>query len=73
MTAYQLKAPMPAYTLDAGCQITVEAIDPNTGAQVTGVTMTNFTIRTPNNVDALSRTTVERAPLWVPDTVESAP
>lgn len=64
---------MPAYTLDAGCQLTVEAIDPHTGAAVTGVVISQFTIRTPNNVDALTRPTVERAPLFVPDTVDGAP
>jgi hypothetical protein len=44
VTSYQLKAGMPAMTLDAGCTITVEAIDPASGATVTGVTVSQVAI-----------------------------
>lgn len=48
MTAYQLKAPMPVMTLDAGCTVAWEAIDPSTGAAVTGVAITQGTVRAVN-------------------------
>lgn len=44
MASFQLISPMPVYTLEAGATVTVEAIDPDTGAAVTGVTVTDFTI-----------------------------
>jgi hypothetical protein len=44
--AQPLIAPMPPdETLGVGCRITVNAIDPATGNQVTGVTVSNFLIR----------------------------
>lgn len=44
MAAYQLLAGLPPLTLDAGCTVTVEAINPTTGAAVTGVTVSSVTI-----------------------------
>ena len=44
MASHQLIAPLPLITLDAGCTITVEAIDPDTGANVTGVDVSQVTI-----------------------------
>jgi len=51
VTAFQLLASLPPLSLDAGCTITAEAIDPDTGAAVTGVTISSFTIYA-TNVDA---------------------
>jgi hypothetical protein len=49
--AQPLIAPMPPdETLGVGCRITVNAIDPTTGNQVTGVTVSNFLLR----VDAVA-------------------
>jgi hypothetical protein len=48
MTAYQLIGGLPAVTLDAGCTVTFEAIDPDTGAAVTGVAITQATIYATN-------------------------
>jgi hypothetical protein len=44
MASSQLIAPLPFFTLDAGCTITVEAIDPATGAAVTGVVVSQVAI-----------------------------
>lgn len=44
MPANQMKAGMPMLTLDAGCTVTLEAIDPLTGANVTGVTVSAVAI-----------------------------
>lgn len=44
MTAFQLIGPMPALELDSGCTVTVEAINPDSGAAVTGVTVSNVVI-----------------------------
>lgn len=44
MAAHQLIAPLPLLTLDAGCTITVEAIDPDSGANVTGVVVSQVAI-----------------------------
>lgn len=49
MTAFRLLAPIPPMTLDAGCSITFEAIDPATGAAVTGVSISFATIYATNN------------------------
>lgn len=51
MTAYQLIAPLPAFTLDAGSTITFEAINPDTGAAVTGVTISSASIYGVNFTD----------------------
>jgi hypothetical protein len=45
----QLIGPLPAITLDAGCTVTFEAIDPDTGAAVTGVAITSATIYATND------------------------
>lgn len=37
MASHQLIGTLPAITLDAGCTVTVEAINPTTGATITGV------------------------------------
>jgi hypothetical protein len=58
----QLAASIPPLTLDAGCTITVEAIDPTTGAAVTGVTVSQVTIYADNS--AFTATPVERHPLF---------
>jgi len=39
-----LIGPLPAVTLDSGCSIEFDAIDPATGASVSGVTVTLGTI-----------------------------
>lgn len=44
MAASQLIAPLPPLTLDAGCTVTVEAINPTTGAAVSGVTVSQVTL-----------------------------
>jgi hypothetical protein len=44
MAANQLIGPLPAITLDAGCSITVEAIDPSSGATVSGVVVSQVAI-----------------------------
>jgi hypothetical protein len=49
MASFQLIAPLPLVTLDAGCTITLEAIDPDTGAAVTGVTVSAATIYADNS------------------------
>lgn len=59
MTAYQLLAPLPFVTLDAGCTVTFEAIDPQTGATVTGVAITAATIYANNDAE----TTLPPAPV----------
>jgi hypothetical protein len=48
MASYQLPAGMPPMTLNAGCTVTVEAIDPDTGATVTGVTVSQVAIYATN-------------------------
>lgn len=44
MAASQLLARLPFLSLDAGCTVTFEAIDPATGAAVAGVTISQATI-----------------------------
>lgn len=39
MASAQLIGPLPEVTLSSGCTVTFEAIDPNSGATVTGVTV----------------------------------
>lgn len=52
--------------LDAGCTITAEAIDPNTGAVVGGVMVSAFAIYAYQPSDA-DHAEFERAtPLWLP-------
>jgi hypothetical protein len=48
VASLQLLAPLPFLTLDAGCTVTVEAIDPFTGAAVTGVTVSLVAIYAAN-------------------------
>jgi hypothetical protein len=44
MADAQLVAAMPLLTLDAGCTVTFEAIDPTNGATVDGAAITQATI-----------------------------
>lgn len=44
MTVYTLLAPMPEANLVSGMKLRLEAIDPTTGATVTGVTSSNWAI-----------------------------
>ena len=44
MTTYNLQAPMPAIRLASGMKLKLEAIDPTTGAAVTGVVATDWAI-----------------------------
>lgn len=69
MTAYQLIAPMPALTLDAGCSLTFEAIDPATGATVTGVTISSASVYGVNfapDEDTAPSPDEDPLPLFVP-------
>lgn len=59
---------MPPLTLDAGCTITVEAIDSATGAAVTGVTVSQVTIYADNAAYTASPT--ERTPLFALEPLE---
>jgi hypothetical protein len=68
VTDSQLLAPIPIYTLDAGCTITVEAISPTTGAAVTGVTVSNVTIYADNVVN--DATVIERSPMYALEALE---
>lgn len=55
--AQPLIAPMPPNeSLGVGCSVTVNAIDPTDGSQVTGVTVSNFLIRidTASSAETLS-------------------
>jgi hypothetical protein len=65
---HQFIAPIPIYTLDAGCTITVEAISPTTGAAVTGVTVSQVTIYADN--EANMATPVVREPTYALETLE---
>jgi hypothetical protein len=64
----QLAASIPPLTLDAGCTITVEAIDPTTGAAVTGITVSNVTIYADNVVN--EAVAIERSPLYAMEALE---
>jgi hypothetical protein len=44
MTVYTLQAPMPAIALFPGMQVKLEAIEPSTGAAITGVTCSAWSI-----------------------------
>lgn len=68
MAATPLLAPIPIYTLEAGNTITVEAIDPTTGAAVTGVTVSQVTIYADNAAYTASPT--ERTPLFALEPLE---
>lgn len=59
MAGNQLLAPLPWVTLDAGCTVTFEAIDPLTGVAVTGVVVTAATIYATNDAE----TTLPPAPV----------
>lgn len=63
MTAHQLLGPMPELTLDAGCTVTWEAIDPASGAAVTGVTITQAAVRAVNFAPTLTGQVVEPEPI----------
>jgi len=61
MAGNQLIGPLPPVTLDAGCVVTFEAIDPNTGANVTGVTISFATLYAVND-DAVSDVKIPTPP-----------
>jgi hypothetical protein len=65
---HQFIAPIPIYTLDSGCTITVEAISPTTGAAVSGVTVSQVTIYADNVV--YEATPIERVPLYALEPLE---
>jgi hypothetical protein len=50
VASFQCIAPLPLITLDAGCTVTLEAIDPDTGAAVTGVIVSQVAIYGVNDV-----------------------
>jgi hypothetical protein len=58
-------APLPPLTLDAGCTITVEAINATTGAAVTGVTVSQVTIYADNST--FTSTPIARTPMLALD------
>lgn len=69
MAGAQLIGPMPELTLDSGCTVTFEAIDPLTGANVTGVTITKATLYGVNlapDFDTPVKPEDLPTPLWVP-------
>ncbi len=72
MAAHQLLAPMPELTLDAGCIVTWEAIDPATGAAVTGVTITAASVRAINFAPDDTPPAEETLPLFVPIPADEA-
>jgi hypothetical protein len=70
-------APLPRATLANGMTIAFEAIDPTTGAAVTGVKVTNVAIyadgvdSTDAAVSPVEVSLPDTAPLWAPLPVES--
>lgn len=54
MAANQLTRSIPFMTLDSGCTITVEAIDPASGATVTGVTVSDVAIYATNQTPSVA-------------------
>lgn len=69
MTAYQLIGPLPPLTLDAGCMVTFEAIDPATGAAVTGVTVSSaslYGVNLTDDADTGPAPEEDPLPLFVP-------
>lgn len=44
MTVYTLQAPMPVLAVKEGMKLVLQAIDPTTGAAVTGVTCSHWAI-----------------------------
>lgn len=58
MTDHQLLAPLPQLSLDAGCSVTFEAIDPDSGAAVAGVTISEAVVYATNAVDGATGGTV---------------
>lgn len=51
MTAHQLLGPLPEVTLNSGCTVTFEAIDPGTGADVSGVVVSLAALYGVNTTD----------------------
>lgn len=62
MTAHQLLGPLPEVTLDSGCTVTFEAIDPATGAAVTGVVISQASLYGVNLTDDGAPAPVEALP-----------
>lgn len=73
MTNPLLLAPLPETTLDAGCTVTFEALDPTTGATVTGVVVSNVALYGLNDTaDAASTLPDAPAPLYTVEDLEMA-
>jgi len=68
----ELISTMPQTTLDAGCTITAEAIDPATGATVAGVLISNFAIYAYEPAEPDEGTISLVDPLWLPVPLEAA-
>jgi len=74
----ELIAPLPRLTLSPGMTIRLEAIDPDTGAPVTGVVVSNLAIYgtvggAAAETDALVEVNLpEVEPLWAPTPAEFA-
>jgi hypothetical protein len=64
---------MPAYTLDSGCIITFEAIDPDSGAVVSGVTISNAAVYGVNDDQTVPSLTPPPPPLFVPLALSEQP
>lgn len=74
MTDHQLVAPMPDATLISGCTVTFEAINPDTGVAVTGVTISSATLHGVNAVpaDTVTPPADDVLPYFVPIPVDEA-
>lgn len=68
MAGEPLIAPLALMTLDAGCTITLEAIDPTTGAAVTGVTVSQAAIYADNST--YNAAPLVRQPLYALEPIE---
>lgn len=64
MATSQLLASMPLVTLDNGMTVTFEAIDPDTGAAVTGVVISDATIKATNVVPSPAPAEPEPEYVW---------
>lgn len=62
MTNPLLQANLPEVTLDAGCTVTFEALDPSSGATITGVVVSNAALYGLNVTDDGSGEPLEALP-----------
>lgn len=65
MTTFTLQAGMPAIPIAAGMKLKLEAVSPTTGAAVSGVKATAWTIYGLNVSQELDL--IDEIPAWVPD------